>query len=196
MEREVGEPKFEVLQVKEKFGGLRYAVNHANDAIRKHIAVAELESWHTCEVCGQAGQLREGAWLKTLCDKHAEHTSAFFLIAFADRELGKEYSMDTKTLVVGQEVYIFSGLCNHYGKVVAVGPEGARVKIDGEMEVFNFDKEGKGRVEQGTEYGPWYIDDMPFAEREALHAKAARRFREWEIENRARNWELRKQSAS
>jgi hypothetical protein len=26
--------KFEVLQVKEKFGGLRFNVNHANDAIR------------------------------------------------------------------------------------------------------------------------------------------------------------------
>ena len=30
-----GGPKFEVLQVKEKFGGLRFDVTHANDAIRQ-----------------------------------------------------------------------------------------------------------------------------------------------------------------
>jgi hypothetical protein len=37
MER-AGGPKFEVLQVKEKFGGLRIHVNHANDAIRQRSA--------------------------------------------------------------------------------------------------------------------------------------------------------------
>jgi hypothetical protein len=37
--------------VKEKFGGLRFNVNNANDAIRQRIEVAELESLRTCEVC-------------------------------------------------------------------------------------------------------------------------------------------------
>jgi hypothetical protein len=68
-ERESGH-QFEVLQVKEKFGGLRFYVNHASDAIRQRIEVAEEESFHTCEICGRPGNQREGAWSKTLCDLH------------------------------------------------------------------------------------------------------------------------------
>jgi hypothetical protein len=66
-----GECQFEILQVKEKFGGLRIYVNDANDAIRQCIEVAQQESFHTCEVCGQPGIRREGNWIKTLCDEHA-----------------------------------------------------------------------------------------------------------------------------
>jgi hypothetical protein len=62
---------FEVLQVKEKFGGLRFYVNHANEAIHRRFGAAALESFRTCEVCGQPGKRREGSWIKTLCDKHA-----------------------------------------------------------------------------------------------------------------------------
>ncbi len=62
--------QFEVLQVKEKFGGLRVHVNHANDAIRQCIEAAVQESLHTCEVCGQPGKRREGGWINTLCDEH------------------------------------------------------------------------------------------------------------------------------
>jgi hypothetical protein len=67
-----GGREFEVLQVKEKFGGLRIHVNHRNDTIRQRIEVAEQESFHTCEVCGQPGQLREVGWIKTLCEEHAD----------------------------------------------------------------------------------------------------------------------------
>jgi hypothetical protein len=38
---ETGGPMFEVLQVKEKFGGLRFYVNCRNDAIRQRILVAQ-----------------------------------------------------------------------------------------------------------------------------------------------------------
>jgi len=62
--------QFEVLQVKEKFGGLRVYVNDANDAIRLRIETAVHESFHTCELCGRAGELREDSWIKTLCDEH------------------------------------------------------------------------------------------------------------------------------
>jgi hypothetical protein len=62
--------QFEILQVKEKFGGLRVYVNDANDAIHQRIETAIQESFHTCEVCGQPGTLREGGWIKTLCDEH------------------------------------------------------------------------------------------------------------------------------
>jgi hypothetical protein len=50
------EQRFEVTQVKEKFGGVRFYVNHRTDAIRKRIEAAETESLRTCEVCGQSGR--------------------------------------------------------------------------------------------------------------------------------------------
>jgi hypothetical protein len=53
---------FEVLQVKEKFGGLRFYVSHQHrtDPILQRIEAAERESLRTCEVCGQPGSRREG----------------------------------------------------------------------------------------------------------------------------------------
>ena len=65
------ERQFEVLQVKEKFGGLRFYVNcRKEEAVRQRIGTAAQESFHTCEICGQPGKLREDSWIKTLCDLH------------------------------------------------------------------------------------------------------------------------------
>jgi hypothetical protein len=70
-EQETGS-QFEVLQVKEKFGGLRFYVNcRRNEAIRQRIGIAADESFRTCEICGQPGTLREKRSIKTLCDEHA-----------------------------------------------------------------------------------------------------------------------------
>ena len=68
---QAGGHKFEVLQAKEKLGGLRFYVNHKNDSIRQRILTAQEESFHSCEVCGQPGRVREGGRIKTLCDEHA-----------------------------------------------------------------------------------------------------------------------------
>jgi hypothetical protein len=63
--------QFEVLQVKEKFGGLRFYVNcRRNEAIRQRIGIAADESFRTCEVCVQSGALREAGRIKTVCDEH------------------------------------------------------------------------------------------------------------------------------
>ena len=70
LEKQTGRP-FEVLQVKEKFGGLRVHVNDKNDAIRQRIEMAQQESVRTCEICGQPGRLRDDSWIKTVCDKHS-----------------------------------------------------------------------------------------------------------------------------
>jgi hypothetical protein len=68
---QAGGQKFEVLQVKEKFGGLRFYVNCRKEgAIRQRIGIAVDESFRTCEICGQPGTLREDSWIKTLCDEH------------------------------------------------------------------------------------------------------------------------------
>ena len=94
--------------------------------------------------------------------------------------------MDTKTLVVGQEVYILSGVYYKKGKVVKVTPSGVEVQtgvmqIDGTWnahELFQFDIYGKGCDGHKThECGPWEIDDeMPVAERTALWEQTAREY--------------------
>src|SRR5271157_5985448 len=61
-----------VFQVKEKFGGLRFYIGSANEAIYERIDTAGEESFETCEQCGAPGMLREGGWLKTLCDEHSK----------------------------------------------------------------------------------------------------------------------------
>lgn len=68
-EKVTGHP-FEVLQVKQKLGGLRVYVNHSTNAIRNRIEAAQLESLRTCEVCGQPGSRREGDWIPAVCDEH------------------------------------------------------------------------------------------------------------------------------
>lgn len=62
----------EAVQVKEKFGTLRFYVNAESDAVSEAIREAEERSATTCEMCGLPGQLREGGWLRTLCDECAE----------------------------------------------------------------------------------------------------------------------------
>ena len=59
------------VQVKEKWGGLRFYVNGSDDYVRGLIDMAEAISFRTCETCGDAGMPRKGGWVRTLCDKHA-----------------------------------------------------------------------------------------------------------------------------
>lgn len=56
------------VQVKEKFGGLRFYVNHATDAAWDLIEEAEAKSETICERCGDPGELRGEHWVTTLCD--------------------------------------------------------------------------------------------------------------------------------
>jgi hypothetical protein len=65
-EKKSGKP-FEVVQVKEKFGTLRFRVSQHTDEINELIASAHEESSRTCEICGQQGRLHD---LKTRCDEH------------------------------------------------------------------------------------------------------------------------------
>lgn len=60
-----------ILQIKEKFGGLRiYSSGGDFDAIDTITREAERSAAITCEQCGGPGQLRNNLpWLKTLCDK-------------------------------------------------------------------------------------------------------------------------------
>jgi hypothetical protein len=58
----------EAVQVKEKFGGLRFYIRGGQDDVYNYIEVAEEESLKTCETCGRPGEPRSGGWIKTLCD--------------------------------------------------------------------------------------------------------------------------------
>ena len=68
---------FELLQVKEKFGSLRFYVSSETHEVSDLIEDYETYSAHICEVCGEfytakTRNKKNGSWLKTLCDKCAE----------------------------------------------------------------------------------------------------------------------------
>jgi hypothetical protein len=60
------------VQVKEKFGGLRFYVQAATDKHYNYISFAESMSYRTCEECGAPGKTYTDGWHQTLCDIHAE----------------------------------------------------------------------------------------------------------------------------
>jgi len=62
-----------VLQIKSKFGGLRYYIGGGDKQINNFIDTAEEISYKTCENCGSMEYVTtEGAWLTTLCKKCRE----------------------------------------------------------------------------------------------------------------------------
>jgi hypothetical protein len=63
---------FKVIQVKEKFGGLRFYTEPDIKEAQDFIRTAEEASFNICEKCGEWGKLRFGLWVKTLCDQHAK----------------------------------------------------------------------------------------------------------------------------
>lgn len=76
------------LQVKEKFGELRFYIHGGTDIQWAVIEQAESRSTSTCEICGQRGSTRsDRGWLKTLCPKHA-HENGYWLYDFEAEKLG------------------------------------------------------------------------------------------------------------
>lgn len=59
-----------IVQIKEKFGALRFYCDGADKYIEGLIDMAEIMSSGICEKCGNVGHTREGGWLVTLCDQH------------------------------------------------------------------------------------------------------------------------------
>lgn len=77
--------KFDVMQIKEKFGGLRFYCHvgrkeeceltqekfeEARSQIYEIVDSSERAANSTCEVCGEPGKRRNTRWIKTLCDAH------------------------------------------------------------------------------------------------------------------------------
>lgn len=62
------------MQVKEKFGTLRFYYSGGDSEVSGMVRMAETMSALTCETCGSPGHTRNGGWIRTLCDAHeAEH---------------------------------------------------------------------------------------------------------------------------
>jgi len=64
-------PQVVAVQVKEKFGGLRFYVEGGTSEIHNFIAMAESMSYRTCEECGSPGSVYRNGWHKTMCEVHA-----------------------------------------------------------------------------------------------------------------------------
>lgn len=62
-------PQIEAVQIKEKFGGLRFYVNYVNDGIGGMIAFAECLSYSICERCGSTKDVTQNkkGWIRSLC---------------------------------------------------------------------------------------------------------------------------------
>ncbi len=61
--------KFEVVQVKEKYAGLRFYINFGSEYIHDLITEYENKSYTICENCGKIGKERKrGGWYFTRCD--------------------------------------------------------------------------------------------------------------------------------
>jgi len=63
-------PQVTVAQIKEKFGELRFYYDGGDEYVKGLVSMAEAISEITCEQCGARGELRQGGWLKVLCDEH------------------------------------------------------------------------------------------------------------------------------
>ena len=63
-------PQLEAVQVKEKFGTLRFYVSGSNEEQQAIISFAELLSGSICERCGSTDEVTQtSGWIQSLCKK-------------------------------------------------------------------------------------------------------------------------------
>jgi hypothetical protein len=63
--------KFQIVTIKEKWGGLRVYFDNGDEFIEGAVAMAECLSNSVCEVCGAPGEKNaKGGWIKTKCKQH------------------------------------------------------------------------------------------------------------------------------
>jgi len=60
-----------VVQVKEKFGGLRFYTEGTSNEVFDLIRKAEEDSFNICEICGESGKLIDfHGWMMVRCNAH------------------------------------------------------------------------------------------------------------------------------
>jgi hypothetical protein len=69
---------FRITQVKEKFGGLRFYVDGADDVVHELIRMTETLAENTCEYCGSNQNIMttKGGWMITACEQCTKTNSA------------------------------------------------------------------------------------------------------------------------
>lgn len=65
----------QAIQVKEKFGGLRFYLRGHDHYISGLIDAAESQAYRHCEKCGKPGRLYAGGWQRILCREHFEEAN-------------------------------------------------------------------------------------------------------------------------
>lgn len=92
-------PQVVALQVKEKFGGLRFYTSGGDTYIRALIDDAESLSFSICEECGrmddEVGRNRKG-WIVTTCREHAHNPNDFMPNRSELGEIWKQVKEDEK----------------------------------------------------------------------------------------------------
>lgn len=61
-----------ILQIKEKFGGLRFYVAGASNDLLDKALKAEADSYSICEICGAPGELYNDGWMMVRCEAHKD----------------------------------------------------------------------------------------------------------------------------
>ena len=64
--------KYRIMQIKEKYGSLRWYTNWTTDGLEKVIAKYEAESCRTCCKCGALATKISLGWISPWCDECAE----------------------------------------------------------------------------------------------------------------------------
>lgn len=86
----------QAVQVKEKYGGLRFYVNGYNDYVRGLISMAESMSYRTCEECGNPGKPNERGWIITLCEPCREERAQSFFCLDRGQQLPLPFAEEPK----------------------------------------------------------------------------------------------------
>ncbi len=121
-------PSFQAIQIKEKFGTLRFYYSGGDEYISGIINFAENMSGEICEVCGNKGKLRNGSWIKTLCDEH------------------NKYKEENEPFKLGDTIYALSDGCHKKFIIKEHHVDGylAKEKIEWSDEKYNnFSKESE-----------------------------------------------------
>lgn len=63
-------PQIQAVQVKEKYGTLRFYTNFSDEYVDGLIAMAESMTAVTCQECGNPGRVRGLGWIYVACDEH------------------------------------------------------------------------------------------------------------------------------
>lgn len=63
------------IQVKEKFGTLRFYYDGGDQYVRGAVSMAEGLTERVCETCGNPGKICGGNWIRVTCDLHDKKNS-------------------------------------------------------------------------------------------------------------------------